>query len=311
MTPLRRHLHVHALMACGGLDAEDRWCAPKRSPTFLVPVHALSRVFRGKFLDALRHAIQAGGLPPDPANTPALRQGRLKNSCVRTGWRTPRRRWPDPRSCSTTCRAIRTAWRSRTNVSWALMPGRFACACALTSEAASAPWRSTAWSSRPLCAARLARATKGPLRGPGASSASAITDCSAPLARPSAWPRREALAVPAVNPQAREDAAAFMNRVAGIESACCAHCRVGHWLTIDVLQAEPRAPNLATVPAGDHREPQSQDQTLPHLPCAAPPQGGRLRPQPQLGRANSASGSKPRAIGRAHDRAFRQPRLTA
>ena len=41
--------------------------------------------FGGKFLDALRHAIQAGGLPLDPANTPALRQGRLKE-LLRHDW---------------------------------------------------------------------------------------------------------------------------------------------------------------------------------------------------------------------------------
>ena len=75
---LRRHVHVHALMACGGLDADARWCTPKRSPTFLFPVHALSRVFRGKFLDALRRASQAGELPLDPADTELARQTRLK-----------------------------------------------------------------------------------------------------------------------------------------------------------------------------------------------------------------------------------------
>ena len=75
---LRRHVHVHALMACGGLDADGRWCTPKRSPTFLFPVHALSRVFRGKVLDALRCASQAGELPLDPADTDVARQVRLK-----------------------------------------------------------------------------------------------------------------------------------------------------------------------------------------------------------------------------------------
>jgi hypothetical protein len=48
---------------------------------------------------------------------------------------------------------------------------------------------------------------------------------------------REALAMPAANAQAREDAAAFIKRVAGIEVSCCPHCRLGHWLTIEVLQA--------------------------------------------------------------------------
>ncbi len=74
---LRRHVHVHALMACGGLDAQGLWCAPKRSPTFLFPVHALSRVFRGKFLDALQQASRSGALAADPANTDAARHARL------------------------------------------------------------------------------------------------------------------------------------------------------------------------------------------------------------------------------------------
>ena len=48
---------------------------------------------------------------------------------------------------------------------------------------------------------------------------------------------RAALAMPAANAQAREDAAAFIKRVAGIEIACCPHCRLGHWRTIEVLPA--------------------------------------------------------------------------
>ena len=47
---------------------------------------------------------------------------------------------------------------------------------------------------------------------------------------------RAALAMPAANAQAREDAAAFIQRVAGIDVACCPHCRLGHWRTIEVLQ---------------------------------------------------------------------------
>ena len=74
---LRRHIHVHALMACGGLDGQGRWCAAKRSPTFMFPVRALSRVLRGKLLDALARAGQAGKLPHDPASTDVARQARL------------------------------------------------------------------------------------------------------------------------------------------------------------------------------------------------------------------------------------------
>ena len=50
---------------------------PTRSPTFRFPVHALSKVFRGKFLDALQRASTSGELAHDPANNQALRQDRL------------------------------------------------------------------------------------------------------------------------------------------------------------------------------------------------------------------------------------------
>ena len=72
---LRRHLHVHALMACGALQGgvEDaaRWVTPRRGTGFLFPVQALSRVLRGKFLEVLRHASAIGALRRDPAVTRA------------------------------------------------------------------------------------------------------------------------------------------------------------------------------------------------------------------------------------------------
>lgn len=49
---LERHVHIHALVAAGALSADLRWIPAKRG--FLFPVRALSRVYRGKFLDALR-----------------------------------------------------------------------------------------------------------------------------------------------------------------------------------------------------------------------------------------------------------------
>ena len=89
---LRRHLHVHALMACGALQlgasgagagagagaGPAAWVRPKRSERFLFPVHALSRVFRGKFLQALQQACAAGALQRDPADTALLRNQRVQ-----------------------------------------------------------------------------------------------------------------------------------------------------------------------------------------------------------------------------------------
>jgi hypothetical protein len=63
---LQRHIHVHAVMACGVLDKEAQWATPTRKPNFLFPVHALSRVFRGKFMAALMAAHQNCNIEHDP-----------------------------------------------------------------------------------------------------------------------------------------------------------------------------------------------------------------------------------------------------
>jgi hypothetical protein len=60
---LRYHIHLHCLIPAGVLSFdESRWVHART--TFLFPVRALSRVFRGKFLHALRHAQLLH--PPSP-----------------------------------------------------------------------------------------------------------------------------------------------------------------------------------------------------------------------------------------------------
>ena len=55
---------------------------------------------------------------------------------------------------------------------------------------------------------------------------------------------RQLLAMPAANPTAREDAQAFMRRVAAIEIARCPHCPTGRWLVV-----AQRCANRATLKA--------------------------------------------------------------
>jgi hypothetical protein len=57
---LARHVHAHALMAGGALGIDGRWVAAKRG--FLFPVKALSKVFRGKFVAALKAGREGGKL---------------------------------------------------------------------------------------------------------------------------------------------------------------------------------------------------------------------------------------------------------
>jgi Putative transposase len=49
------HPHVHCLVPAGGLSADRTVWRPARQ-TYLVPVHALSKLFRGLFLDLVRQA---------------------------------------------------------------------------------------------------------------------------------------------------------------------------------------------------------------------------------------------------------------
>jgi hypothetical protein len=56
---LLHHPHVHGVVPGGGLSADaSRWLSCPRG--FFLPVHVLSRVFRGKFLSSLEHAYAQG-----------------------------------------------------------------------------------------------------------------------------------------------------------------------------------------------------------------------------------------------------------
>jgi hypothetical protein len=54
---LGRHVHLHALMPGGALKPDGQWVAAKRG--FLFPIQALSEVFRGKFIAALKAARES------------------------------------------------------------------------------------------------------------------------------------------------------------------------------------------------------------------------------------------------------------
>jgi hypothetical protein len=56
---LRFHPHIHAIVTAGGLSLDGlRWCKAQRD--FLFPVKAMSRVLRGKMIDALKREHRNG-----------------------------------------------------------------------------------------------------------------------------------------------------------------------------------------------------------------------------------------------------------
>lgn len=56
------HLHIHFIVTAGGLTDNGEWVEPKYKGKFLFPVPALSKVFRGKFIEGLKKAYYAGNL---------------------------------------------------------------------------------------------------------------------------------------------------------------------------------------------------------------------------------------------------------
>lgn len=67
---LEWHPHIHMLVPAGGLAPDGRtWLrVPRRRRRYLVPVHALAKIFRGKFLELARRALgdEANTLPEIP-----------------------------------------------------------------------------------------------------------------------------------------------------------------------------------------------------------------------------------------------------
>ena len=57
---LWQHLHLHFIVSGGGLTEDNRWVEAKHKGKFIFPVAALSKVFRGKFVEGLKHAYLKG-----------------------------------------------------------------------------------------------------------------------------------------------------------------------------------------------------------------------------------------------------------
>jgi hypothetical protein len=53
-------VHVHLIVTGGGLDDRGKWIFPRHKDKFLFPVKAMSKVFRGKFIEGLEEAYKKG-----------------------------------------------------------------------------------------------------------------------------------------------------------------------------------------------------------------------------------------------------------
>jgi Putative transposase/Transposase zinc-binding domain len=242
---LRHHVHVHALMACGALqragDAAQRWVQPKRARHFLFPVHALSKVFRGKFMQALQDASDSGALQRDPADTPAARRERAQ-ALRRHDWVVYAK---TPLAGPAPVLDYLARYTHRTAIGNDRLVGIANGQVLLRVRADDSGGKRVIAVPGEQFIARLLqhvlpsgfkRIRHYGLLAPAAKTARLAT-------------ARRLLAMPQANPRAVEDAQAFMRRVAAIEIDRCAHCKLGHWCVVEQRRAD-RAAIAAAMPAG-------------------------------------------------------------
>ncbi|EQD75846.1 transposase [mine drainage metagenome] len=251
---LQRHLHVHGVMACGALAADGHWQVPRRSPQFLFPVHALSRVFRGKFMAALEHARQCHALPRDPQGA----QGdwnRRRQKLYQHDWVVYAK---TPMGGPAQVLSYLARYTHRTAISNERI---------VRIDAQRVAWRVRAdphGGKRIVKVAGIEFVRRFLLHVlPTGIKRIRHYGLLAPAAKRIRVAKvRAALAMPTANPLATESAQAFMQRVAQQDIAQCPACPHGRLRAVQVLVALKQLPDL-----------RSQTHTTPPV-CHAPPATG-------------------------------------
>ena len=234
---LRRHLHVHALMACGalqpGVHGDGAWIHPKRSPSFLFPVHALSRVFRGKFMHALAQAGDSAALPRDPAATVTARRQRVR-SLRQHDWVVYAK---TPLAGPAAVLDYLSRYTHRTAIGNERLLGMRDGQVLLRVRADDTGGKRVIAVPGEQFVGRLLQHVLPSgfkrIRHYGLLAPAAKTERLAAA--------RRLLAMPQTNPRAVEDAQAFMRRVAAIDVQCCPHCRLGRWRVVEQRSADRAA----------------------------------------------------------------------
>jgi hypothetical protein len=236
---LRRHLHVHALMACGALQVQPggaAWRTPQRGTRFLFPVQALSKVFKGKFLQALQEALAAGTLSRDPMITPLDRARRL-HALRQHDWVVYAK---TPLAGPAAVLDYLSRYTHRTAIGNERLLGingdKIAVRVRANGHGGHGGQRTVSLPGTEFVARLLQHVLPAGfkrIRHFGLLAPSAKTQRLAQA--------RQLLVMPQPSPRAREDALSFMRRVAAIEIARCPHCKLGHWQLIGEARADRAA----------------------------------------------------------------------
>ncbi len=236
---LRRHLHVHAVMACGALDGQGLWQPPDRKPDFLFPVHALSTVFRGKFMAALQAAHRDRQLDGDPDGQEAAWRARQKALY--------RHRWvvyaKAPLGGPVQVLEYLSRYTHRTAISNERVRAINADTVVLSVRAdAEGGKRQVAIEGQEFVRRFLLHILPTGIKrirhyGLLASACKTVRLAQA----------RAALAMPPPIPAAVESAAGFMRRVANVEVLHCPCCAAGRLRVVQTLRGMPRLPPPGVV----------------------------------------------------------------
>ncbi|MES9857040.1 MAG: transposase, partial [Sedimenticola sp.] len=82
----RKHPHLHLLITGGGLNSEGTW--KNVSGDFLLPFRVVRKIFRAKYVEALKQAYQAGKLQLPPGLQEKDFDALMKKVATRVKWRT-------------------------------------------------------------------------------------------------------------------------------------------------------------------------------------------------------------------------------
>jgi len=231
---LRRHLHVHAVMACGALDDQGQWCPPTRKPDFLFPVHALSSVFRGKFMAALQAAHRDGQLDRDPDGQDAA-WGQRQKALYRHPWVVYAK---TPMGGPAQVLEYLSRYTHRTAISNERIRAIDARTVVLSVRAdAKGGKRGVRLAGEEFVRRFLLHILPTGIKRIRHYGVLASACKGARLAA-----ARAALAMPVANPAAVESATDFMRRVAGVEVLCCPCCAAGRLRVVQTLSGLPRLP---------------------------------------------------------------------
>jgi hypothetical protein len=246
---LRQHLHLHAVMACGvlGRDEHDgsarQWHLPVRKPDFLFPVHALSRVFRGHFMAALK--ALATLTVADPAWAAARCDANLtpqgRRALYRHDWVVYAK---TPLGGPAQVLAYLSRYTHRTAIGneriKAITPaGEVAFSVRANDHGGK---RLMTLPGEEFIRRFLLHILPSGIKRIRHYGVLANGSKKTQLAR-----ARQALAQPAPNPQAQEAAQAFMARVARIDTLACPQCKTGRLRVVGCLAGAKRLPLPGTA----------------------------------------------------------------